>query len=53
MRALLNKQETARADETEKGLFQFKQQYIVRATRHGIMFIDQQAAHERILSNNI
>ncbi len=45
----LNKQETPHEDETEKGLFQFKQQYIVRATRHGIMFIDQQAAHERIL----
>jgi DNA mismatch repair protein MutL len=44
----INKQEP-QVDETEKGLFQFKQQYIVRATRHGIMFIDQQAAHERIL----
>ncbi|MBS1486962.1 MAG: DNA mismatch repair endonuclease MutL [Bacteroidetes bacterium] len=35
--------------EEEKGLFQFRQKYIVRASRQGIMFIDQQAAHERIL----
>ncbi len=35
--------------ENEKGLFQFQQKYIVRAARSGVMFIDQQAAHERIL----
>jgi DNA mismatch repair protein MutL len=36
-------------EETEKGIFQFKQKYIVRAGRSGVMFFDQQAAHERIL----
>jgi len=45
----INKEESPLADETEKGLFQFQNKYLVRATRHGIMFIDQQAAHERIL----
>jgi DNA mismatch repair protein MutL len=45
----VNKQEIPNADPTEKGLFQFQQRYLVRATRNGIMFIDQQAAHERIL----
>jgi len=45
----INKQEAPITDETEKGLFQFQNKYIVRATRHGIMFIDQEAAHERIL----
>jgi DNA mismatch repair protein MutL len=44
----INKQESTIGDDTEKGLFQFQLKYIVRATRHGIMFIDQQAAHERI-----
>ncbi len=45
----LNKQESSLTDETEKGLFQYQNKYIIRATRNGIMFIDQQAAHERIL----
>ncbi len=36
-------------DESEKGIFQFQNKYIVRATRKGVMFIDQQTAHERIL----
>ena len=35
--------------ENETGLFQFQQKYIVRATRQGLMIIDQQAAHERVL----
>lgn len=35
--------------DTEKGLFQFLQKYIVRATRKGLMIIDQQLAHERVL----
>lgn len=42
-----------KADETEKaeeqGLFQFQQKYIVRASKTGLMIIDQQAAHERVL----
>lgn len=45
----INQKETLIIDETEKGLFQFQQKYIVRASRNGVMFIDQQAAHERIL----
>ncbi len=35
--------------EQEKGVFQLLQKYIVRATRTGLMVIDQQAAHERVL----
>ncbi len=35
--------------DTEKGLFQYLQKYIVRATRKGLMIIDQQLAHERVL----
>jgi DNA mismatch repair protein MutL len=42
-----------KTDETEKaeeqGLFQFQQKYIVRASKTGLMIIDQQAAHERVL----
>lgn len=33
----------------EKGIFQFQQKYIVRSAKSGLMLIDQQAAHERIL----
>jgi DNA mismatch repair protein MutL len=44
----LNKEETERADE-EHGLFQFQQKYIIRASKSGLMIIDQQAAHERVL----
>ncbi|HTH56084.1 MAG TPA: DNA mismatch repair endonuclease MutL [Cyclobacteriaceae bacterium] len=35
--------------ESEKGIFQLQQRYIVRASRNGVLFIDQQAAHERVL----
>jgi DNA mismatch repair protein MutL len=35
--------------ENEKGIFQFQQKFIVRSSRNGVLFIDQQAAHERIL----
>src|SRR5579859_777236 len=45
----VNRLDTPETEGTEKGLFQFQQKYIVRAARQGIMFIDQQAAHERIL----
>jgi len=45
----INKQESPITSETEKGLFQYQNKYIIRATRNGIMFIDQQSAHERIL----
>lgn len=33
----------------EGGIFQHQQKYIVRAGRNGLMIIDQQAAHERVL----
>ncbi|MBX2900603.1 MAG: DNA mismatch repair endonuclease MutL [Cyclobacteriaceae bacterium] len=33
----------------ESGLFQFQQKYLVRASKSGLMIIDQQAAHERVL----
>src|SRR5258708_14530195 len=45
----INKPEEQIISESEKGIFQFQQKYIVRAGRSGVMFIDQQAAHERIL----
>ena len=45
----INKREVQETGKTENGIFQFQLKYIVRATRHGIMFIDQQAAHECIL----
>jgi DNA mismatch repair protein MutL len=45
----INKTNEVTLPEIEKGVFQFQQKYIVRASRTGIMFIDQQAAHERIL----
>lgn len=33
----------------ESGVFQFQQKYIIRASKTGLMIIDQQAAHERVL----
>ncbi len=37
-------------DKNEEGVgFQFQQKYIIRATKSGLMIIDQQAAHERVL----
>ncbi len=35
--------------EGETSSFQLFQKYIIRATRNGLMIIDQQAAHERVL----
>ena len=37
------------ASESETGIFQYQLKYIVRAVRTGLMIIDQQAAHERVL----
>jgi DNA mismatch repair protein MutL len=45
----INKPNDVSVFENEKGIFQFQQKYIVRSSRSGVMFIDQQAAHERIL----
>ncbi len=44
----INKTDESKPNE-EQGLFQFQQKYIVRASKTGIMIIDQQAAHERVL----
>ncbi|MFM9837262.1 MAG: DNA mismatch repair endonuclease MutL [Cyclobacteriaceae bacterium] len=45
----MNKTISSPAIENETGIFQFQQKYIVRAVRQGLMIIDQQAAHERVL----
>ncbi|MCE7862969.1 MAG: DNA mismatch repair endonuclease MutL [Bacteroidetes bacterium CHB5] len=45
----LNKAEDEEKVPEEQGLFQFQQKYIVRASKTGLMIIDQQAAHERVL----
>jgi len=37
------------ADRSESNLFQFKQKYILLAVKSGLMVVDQQRAHERIL----
>lgn len=44
----INKTDESKPSE-EQGIFQFQQKYIVRASKTGIMIIDQQAAHERVL----
>jgi DNA mismatch repair protein MutL len=45
----MNKTVSSSTIENETGIFQFQQKYIVRAVRQGLMIIDQQAAHERVL----
>lgn len=35
--------------ETERGLFQFRNKFLIKGTRKGLMIIDQQLAHERVL----
>ena len=45
----LNKADNEEKPSEEQGLFQFQQKYIVRASKSGLMIIDQQAAHERVL----
>ena len=37
------------ADRSESNLFQFKKKYILLAVKSGLMVVDQQRAHERIL----
>ena len=37
------------ADRRESNLFQFKQKYILLAVKSGLLVVDQQRAHERIL----
>ncbi len=44
----LNQPELEQAKE-ETGVFQFQLKYIIRASKTGLMIIDQQTAHERVL----
>jgi DNA mismatch repair protein MutL len=37
------------ADRSESSLYQFKQRYILLAVKSGLMVVDQQRAHQRIL----
>lgn len=46
--SLNNQQETEEVFETG-AVFQFQNKYFVRAAKSGLMIIDQQAAHERVL----
>lgn len=45
----LNSSEAIEKNDVDLGIFQFQNRYIVRATKSGLMIIDQQAAHERVL----
>jgi DNA mismatch repair protein MutL len=45
----LNKSSTDTGQEEEKFLFQVHLRYVVRQVRSGMMFLDQQLAHERVL----
>ncbi len=49
----INKTESGASNAIEKGInqpvFQLQQKYLVRAAKNGLMIIDQQAAHERVL----
>ena len=45
----LNSQEEAEEKRETGGVFQFQNRYIVRAAKSGLMIIDQQGAHERVL----
>lgn len=44
----LNRPEEKPTDE-ERGVYQFQRKYLVRTAKSGLMIIDQQAAHERVL----
>jgi DNA mismatch repair protein MutL len=45
----MNKPGEPTTSQEEKFLFQFQNRYIIRPVKTGMMFIDQQIAHERIL----
>ncbi len=45
----LNNQEEIEEKQESGAMFQFQNKYIVRAAKSGLMIIDQQAAHERVL----
>ncbi|MEJ0056323.1 MAG: DNA mismatch repair endonuclease MutL [Bacteroidota bacterium] len=48
MESSMNKAEISESAE-EKLVFQFQQKFLVRPVKNGLMIIDQQSAHERIL----
>ncbi len=45
----LNRQEETENEKEPGTIFQFQNKYIVRTVKSGLMIIDQQAAHERVL----
>lgn len=45
----INSQEEIEEKQESGAMFQFQNKYIVRAAKSGLMIIDQQAAHERVL----
>ena len=45
----LNRQQEAEEKQETGAVFQFQNKYFVRAAKSGLMIIDQQAAHERVL----
>ncbi len=45
----INREESTVPTPDERTAFQLHQKYIVRAVKNGLMIIDQQAAHERVL----
>jgi len=45
----LNNNDGAEEKPESGGLFQFQNRYLVRSAKSGLMIIDQQAAHERVL----
>jgi len=45
----LNSSEASEKSDLDLGIFQFQNRYLIRATKSGLMIIDQQAAHERVL----
>ncbi|NOS55950.1 MAG: DNA mismatch repair endonuclease MutL [Cyclobacteriaceae bacterium] len=45
----MNKPIPPSSAEPETGTFQLHQKYIIRSVRQGLLIIDQQAAHERVL----
>lgn len=45
----LNQPDSSDLSKEEKVFFQFQQKYIVWAAKSGLLIIDQQAAHERVL----
>jgi DNA mismatch repair protein MutL len=49
MESLVNSEPVSAPSSDEKLVFQFQQRFLVRPVKNGLMIIDQQSAHERIL----